>query len=183
MENDILNGLIKPVFENAKRLGFHDKKYSGEHWLAMIITECSELVEADRKSNKANLSEFFRVAAECKNDEDFKKNFDENIKNSIEDEMADIVIRILDTAGLYNRKIDINEAGKIYPYSSSTYTEFLFLMSRAATDPYFNNESVLNELIYLVLKKAEDENIDIYYFIKLKIKYNKFRQRMHGKRY
>lgn len=183
MENKALNSLIKPIFENAKRLGFHDNKYSHEHWLAMIITEASELVEADRKGHRANLIEFFKALVDNKTDNEFKENFEANIKNSVEDEMADILIRILDVAGLYEKKIDISEAGYVYPYESTTYTEFLFVLSRTATDPYFSEQSVLNELTSLILTKAKEVNIDIFYFVELKIKYNKLRPKMHGKKY
>jgi NTP pyrophosphatase (non-canonical NTP hydrolase) len=64
--------------------------------LALITSELTEALEADRKSRQADLQAFNENEAEgmC-----FIENFEATIKDTFEDELGDAFIRILDLAG------------------------------------------------------------------------------------
>lgn len=49
MAIQINNNLRDRAYDNSCKHGFHDKKYSDEHFLMLIITEIGEAVNADRK--------------------------------------------------------------------------------------------------------------------------------------
>ena len=53
METD-LNKLRDRAYSIAKAHGFHEKEYSDETYLMLIITEISEAVNADRKGEHAS---------------------------------------------------------------------------------------------------------------------------------
>lgn len=102
--NKTLNQLRDEAYQNSVEHGFHDsdwqisKTKDGLHALiaqrlALIHSEISEALEADRKECGANLEAFDNSA------DSFNEKFKAHIKDSFEDELADAVIRILDMCG------------------------------------------------------------------------------------
>jgi NTP pyrophosphatase (non-canonical NTP hydrolase) len=83
------------IHENAKAKGFFDegdKKNIGE-MLMLIVTEVSEAMEADRNGHFYDKEVDFVTH----NQGDFFESvFEGHCKNTFEDEMADIVIRVMD---------------------------------------------------------------------------------------
>lgn len=86
---------VKRAYDNAKSKGFYSKPQEVGTALALIHSEVSEALEADLIDKWADLKKFefdtrtFRVA------------FHEHIKDSFEDELADIVIRVFSLCGFY----------------------------------------------------------------------------------
>ena len=107
---EINNELRDKAFDCAKRHGFHDEEHSDEYLLMLIITEMGEAIDADRKNKHANVDFFNRSY----NGSDSKFGYEKLIKGTVEDELADVVIRCLDFAGLKN--IDIYGFDKIVDY-------------------------------------------------------------------
>lgn len=102
----MLNDLSKQIFENAKAKGFHDTEKNIGEMLCLIHSEVSEALEAHRTSNYAHVKRFEAFS-------DFKRpshdvfSFESNIKNTFEDELADVVIRVLDLCAY--KDIDIEK--------------------------------------------------------------------------
>jgi NTP pyrophosphatase (non-canonical NTP hydrolase) len=94
----MINELAKEVHENAKSKGFfEDKKNIGE-MLCLIHSEVSEALEADRKGQYSN-RESIALQNMIKEDNDlFKKIFKATVKDTFQDELADIMIRVMDLA-------------------------------------------------------------------------------------
>lgn len=104
-----LNELRDEAYETAKAHGWHEEEHSNEHYLALIITEIAEAVQADRKGWRANADKYIELISDREeHDSDlwFKCAFSQNIKGTVEEELADVVIRCLDIAGL--RGIDLS---------------------------------------------------------------------------
>ena len=100
MDKEELMKLVNRVHDNAVRHGWHEEKLSADHWLMMIITEVCEMIEADRKGKHANKEWFIqRMKESGADDKDFIYTFKASIKDSVEDELSDICIRIMDMAG------------------------------------------------------------------------------------
>lgn len=104
-DKTMINELSKEIHEANKRKGFYeDEKNIGE-MLALIHSEVSEALESDRK-NKMTSSNIVAVNGWVYNN-DFKVSFEKNVKDTFEDELADIMIRVMDLAAFKN--IDLEE--------------------------------------------------------------------------
>ena len=99
-----LNELKDRAYKIAKAHGWHDKELSDETYLMLIITEIAEAVQADRDNRHADIEAFKKYEDRI----DFKENFERQIKNTVEDELADVVIRCLSFAG--HRRWDLQHA-------------------------------------------------------------------------
>ena len=86
-----LNELAKEVHKGNVERGFYDPQPTLKTQLMLVITELSEAVEADRKGRYAHA---LFIGTEMT-----PKAFEEHIKDTFEDEIADAYIRLLDIAG------------------------------------------------------------------------------------
>lgn len=87
-----INELRDKAHKNAVEHGFHDNPSSLAEKLCLIHSEISEALEADRKGRWADLKAY---TCEGKTNESFLR----NIKDTVEDELADTMIRIADLSG------------------------------------------------------------------------------------
>jgi NTP pyrophosphatase (non-canonical NTP hydrolase) len=102
--NELVKGLnesAKKIHENNKSKGFWSNGQSGQNvgeLLMLIVSELGEAMEAHRKSNFTNMSDFETGLDAFSN---FGSSFQAHVKDTFEDEIADSVIRLLDlSAGL-----------------------------------------------------------------------------------
>lgn len=91
------------------------KKAFIDQRLALIMSEASEAVEANRKGNVANISEFQqdKQGSPFHAESIFKRAFEENIKDSTEDELSDVLIRVLDLAGYLGMDLQYHVENKL----------------------------------------------------------------------
>lgn len=99
-----LTSWSKEVHQANVDKGFYEKPKEFGTLLMLITSELAEALEADRHSMTADLNHFNELIDDG---HDFVKVFKETVKDSIEDEMADALIRILDTCGYM--KIDLQK--------------------------------------------------------------------------
>ena len=177
-----LNALRDECYKIACEHGWHDEEHSERHFLCLVITELSEAVEADRNDRHACVGMFrsSRMHNEVTGFECF-------IKDTVEDELADAAIRILDLAGLQD--CDIGEAVTVRLKSADDY-----ILMRA----YFK-ASTFTEAVYTIVENlffdgyelallnvfnlAYVMDFDLMEHIRLKMQYNRTRERLHGKKY
>jgi len=102
----MLNKLATEIHENAKSKGFFDSEKNIGEMLCLIHSEVSEALEADRINKYSNGCLKNKEFSE-KSPSNVKWNayFVDNVKNTFEDELADVVIRVLDLCAF--KKIDI----------------------------------------------------------------------------
>ena len=91
-----LNELARQFHERAKEKGFWDEERETGTLLMLIVSELSEALEADRKNNHSNMP-FFNFDVDA--GDSFEDAFKKNIKDTFEDEIADVAIRLLDLVG------------------------------------------------------------------------------------
>lgn len=171
-----LNELRDKAYQCAVTHGWHEENLSDEHFLCLVISELMEAVEADRKGMHADIEAFNKYNGYV----DFKENFERQIKGTVEEELADACIRLLDLAGL--RSVDLDcfdyEGSDTEDYSNMSFTESMFRICVYITDNFYRTELfiLLNEICAF----CHNRNIDIFWYIKQKMKYNELRPYKHG---
>lgn len=181
-----LNKLKNQVYKNAVAHGWHDEQKSDEHWLCMVITELMEAVDADRKERYANKPIFVEWQGNsiplCEETriKRFQEDFEAYIKDRVEDELADVCIRLLDYVGVKQADLELYDYknSSTEDFSDLNFTESMFMLCKYMTDEFYNDSipTLLNE----VFAFCKSRNIDIFWFIEQKMKYNELRPVKHG---
>ena len=94
----MINKLAQEVHENAKSKGFFDSEKNIGEMLCLIHSEVSEALEADRKDMFMPIENRIEWVNELKKDAEFKDDFTQLVKDTFEDELSDIIIRVMDLA-------------------------------------------------------------------------------------
>lgn len=191
-----LNSYRDRVYQNAVNHGWHEEDKNDEHWLCLVISELMEAVNADRKNKYADTDVFNKIMEDnlmnlklygLKFDEAFSVVFEEHIKDTVEDELADACIRLLDLAGLRNLdlgKVNIEDLKRSEGFFNWTFTESMFFLVGNIADLEHKDSESLRSFVYAnlceILSYCLQNNIDIFWFIDQKMKYNESRPFKHG---
>jgi NTP pyrophosphatase (non-canonical NTP hydrolase) len=178
-----LNELAQNIFQANKAKGFWDKARSKETCLMLAITELSEAIEAHRKGKFAKVEDYKNHVEAHQEQSKYFKLF---VKDSVEDEIADTFIRLLDYLGGFN--ISFNTLKQFQDFNSwlsifkdnqlqGEFSELAFEVTKSIT------RADIEYSFYLLLKICQGMNIDIDFHIKSKLQYNSQRERLHGKKY
>lgn len=188
-----LNQLRDKAYQCAVVHGWHDEDLSDEHFLCLVISELMEAVEADRKGKHSKIGMFKEwqgnsiPLSEETRQRRFKEDFEAYIKGSVEEELADACIRLLDLAGLRNvdlGEVTLDELKCSEGFFDWTFTESIFfLVCNLTNTDFIETHSfgsylrvALMEIIGFFVKK----DIDIFWYIEQKMKYNELRPYKHG---
>lgn len=171
------NEFAYKAHENAKEKVFWQERLSNEHCLMLVITEIAEVVEADRKDERAKKEEYEDIPNK-------QIGYKKYLKGTIEDEMADIAIRLADLAGALG--IDFNKMNicKYHrAFDKFTFTENAFALTKGLSR---SNISIERRILFgldYVFNWSNSMGIDLWFFIEHKMKYNRLRPVLHGKKY
>ena len=190
-----LNKLRDKAYKTACEHGFHDQELSNEHWLCLVISELMEAVEADRNDNWNRIAkveqfkkrlEISRICQgldpEISKERGYEITYNACIKGSIDEELADAVIRLLDLAGL--RNLNLNRFALVNVVSKKkTFTENIYSIIKDITNYKYTLEELVNYAITQVFVLSDILDIDLLWHIEQKMKYNELREKMHGKKY
>lgn len=177
-----LNLIKTSVYESNAERGFWEdglNKNKGEA-VMLMITELSEAVEAHRKDKRYNRV-YNIVSYNVSNDSIFYSVFEGHCKDTLEDEIADTVIRILDYCGGFNIElIERDYRGASSGNFSHDVLELCNLIIRASKPVYITDWGYV---LAAIIKFCEWYNIDFMQHIEWKLRYNSSRPYKHGKRY
>lgn len=190
-----LNELRDRAYKCACEHGFHVTEYPYYHWLMLTICELGEAVEADRNGRHADRDMFERTMKDpiLKDDTDedivFYTNFKKYIKDTVEDELADVVIRMLDFAGLMGidltdlqTEVDNREFENCGVVCSCLITS-CYAMSSVLSNINEDLAYIVCYTITGVILYAHQNNIDLEWHIEQKMRYNELRPMLNGKKY
>lgn len=174
-----LNELRDEAYSIAKANGWHEEEHSESHWLMLIITEIAEAVQADRENLHADVEAFKKYEMVL----DFKENFERQIKNTVEDELSDVIIRCLDLCGV--KELDAYTVNVEFPSGMDGFTERMYFVCRQLTDRILTADSVtlefvLSQTMSYIVEHCRRKGIDLDFFIRTKMNYNRLRGYKHG---
>ena len=176
IDNEKLKNWAKQIYENACAHGWHEESKPDKLWMCLVMSEVSEAVEADRKhiSFNGNIAGFEKLTGVG---HDFKTVYKDYIKGSVADELADVVIRLLDFAYMrWGDKFNCHvECYDIVPSDDVAINAFTFVKDVLNYD----STSVSTSICY-VIEWADQLGIDLEWHIEHKMKYNELRPYKHG---
>ena len=173
--------LSKEAHQTALEHGFGKNHYSIEHCLMLIITEISEAVEAHRKGKIADM----RKADIILKDGSLNiTEFEICVKNTLQDEMADIAIRLLSFSGKFGIKFnEIRPCKYVRSFENYQFTENALALVKGLLTTHISIIKRVQFGLHFVQLWAKDMNFNLEKHIKYKMLYNKTRPYKHGKKY
>lgn len=175
-----LNELRDRAYKIACEHGFHDEEHNNEHWLMLVITELAEAVEYDRKG--LYITEYVREEYMIHQLDGYKPAiFDLYIKETVDAELADAMIRLLDLAGLKGMDLESD-----YIFISDLGPDFISSMyhiCKGLTYSVYSLSGRVRHAIESIVLLCQKMKIDLEWVIGEKMKYNSTRRYKHGKKY
>lgn len=186
MEKD-LNKLAAEAHANAVEKGFWENNPSNEHFLCLVICELSEAIEADRKGRRADVENYkllSKVSVERTGNMEYFNEiaFCHRIKDSVEDELADAFIRLLDLAGANNYNLNRFCLQHVVT-ARKTFTENIYAIIKDIMNYKYSKEEQVNYAMHQIRRLSEILKINLFWHIEQKMAYNRLREHKHGKGY
>lgn len=194
MDQNYFKWLITEAYQIAKEKGFYpdNKKHNVPEDLAGVLTEVGEAIEAYLIDKRAE----YPVVCGSNNYKDQKKvhldslYFDMFFKDTFEDEIADIILRLASLAG----KLNIQEYKQLHTSFQNhlqqkvkNVPEWLFHFSTRLENIHIVHQLKVDTagafgiLFGKLWGFCEKQNIDIEKHLSAKMIYNKTRPILHGK--
>ena len=191
MNTEELNALKERAYKTAVAHGFHEEEKPDDYWLGLVMSEMGEAINADRKGWLADAVLFNDDLAKMP----FKDSFEAHIKDTVEDEIADIVIRLLDFAGMKGYELSTDE--NLHSFILSALEELktsglpglllVFIYALSYNFSYGNLECCVCRTIRIISgcfeKMTGGSECDLWWFVKQKMRYNEQRPILNGKKY
>ena len=189
---DVLNRYAKDCHQRAVAKGFWDVPHSVGHYLMLAFGELHEAIEADRIGKWAKLDPDTIDTLQRIEGAPYAQEFLRLVKDTVEDELADEVIRLLDLLGYFidryglpewkvNYGIDLYGEDGIPPMLTDALMPIVtdLCIADEKCDPTMGFLNSLKSLESL----CDHLGIDLMTHIDLKLKYNATRPALHGKKY
>ena len=189
---DTLNRYAKDCHQRAVAKGFWDGTHSVGHYLMLAFGELHEAIEADRLGKWAKLDHDTIDTLQRIEGAPYAQTFLREVKDTVEDEIADAVIRLLDLLGclLDGRELQarkVNRVNSVYgedgipPMLTDALIPIVATLCEADAD-CDTTTGILYAIKSLELL-CDHLGIDLMTHIDLKLKYNATRPALHGKKY
>ena len=192
--------LIGRAYGCACAHGFHEDALSVEHYLMLVLSEIGEAVEADRKDRRAQVAMFRSESVTKQPSENVQSHwsfcFGTFIKDTLEDELADIAIRLYDMCGALGIEPRVEYEGLgadfVNIFGEDTFCERMYYLSRllCSTNGVVEADGtdeclpqVVGCALSFLFALAKDMNVDLMRHIEWKMKYNESRPMLNGKKY
>lgn len=192
-----LKVLAPSVYEGNKSRGFWEpgECENREEKTMLMITELSEAVESHRKHKRCTIVNTEEMWLNAHRDTvleggekvEWKHWFEQFIKDTVEDEIADVTIRILDYVGGFNLKLITREYRKQskgnFASDVLTLTKLCIKANEGYNEDEFSSHIDWGYVITAIIEFCKWYNIDLMQHIEWKLKYNSTRPYKHGKKY
>lgn len=196
MNTEELNALKERAYKTAAAHGFHKEERPDAYWLGLVMSEMGEAINADREGMYADTKRFEEVMAMGTRLNLLDVLFESYIKDSVEDEIADIFIRLLDFAGMKGYTLyfkakacySLNTTDALLKFEESGMPGMLFFLMDILTAAFGRDElqTGIYNLMYILydcFEKMTGSNRDLLWFVKMKMRYNELWPKLNGKKY
>ena len=185
----MLNARKEKAHAWAVEHGFYEEVKPDAFYLGLVMSEAGEAINADRKGKHADTKRFEENPGKWA----FDLNFMIYIKDSVEDEIADIVIRLLDFAGhkwyglRYERDYELTNP-VFGALEHEGLSSALFQLNYALSNSYDRGrlEEGISRFIMIYSEcfgKMTGSDKGLWWFVEQKMRYNDLRPRLNGKKY
>ena len=190
---EMLARLSQDCHQRAVAKGFWDERHTVGHYLMLALGELHEAIEADRlgkwiKLTPEQIEELRELEGAA-----YAQAFLRIIKDTVGDEIADAVIRLLDLLGWMLKDRALSEAEVVtdlgvsafYIAGEMTLADALWPILQEACclcGKYAHRYAILYSIKSLELL-CDHLGVDLMTHIELKLKYNETRPALHGKKY
>ena len=193
-----LKELIPRAHQLAKDKGFWDEPRNQGECLMLAISELGEAQEAHRKGRTGDLAKYIADTNELSKNPQYAKfqpaTFQELVKDTVGDELADAYIRLCDFAGgtdaIAEEVADWTQSIRAHYFSGpDNFGEALLeisdyvIMARTANGRAPHRDKAIAGALARIESLALRQGIDLETHINLKLAYNQSRERLHGKKY
>lgn len=190
---EVLARLSQDCHQRSVAKGFWDEAHTVGHYLMLVASELCEAVEADRLGKWIKLTPEQIEELRGLEGAAYAQAFLRMIKDTVGDEIADAVIRLLDLLGWMLKDRALSEAEVVtdlgvsafYIAGEMTLAEALWPILQEACclcGKYAHRYAILYSIKSLELL-CDRIGIDLMAHIDLKLKYNETRPAKHGKKY
>jgi len=179
--------LIKRAYSIASTHGFHEVDRSNAHFLMLVVSEIGEMVEADRKSRRADMQGYKYSSM------DFIRTFEPYVKDTLANELAYVVIRICDFLGtrhieplILEKTSTSDDWAKLWGKDSINEQCYGLtkIITRIDEDTSTDDISrLLGASLTWCFDFADFHKFDLLWHVENKLRYNESRERLHGKNY
>lgn len=188
---DTLNRYAKDCHQRAVAKGFWDEPHSNSHYFVLADCELSEAVEADRIGRWAKLTPEQIEELRGLDGAAYAQAFLRLVKDAVEDELADAVIRLADLYGrlleekprLQNKRLEDEYVPSEEHLAELPLTKAICRAKCILFDTAWADHSIIRRAVLLIVTYASAIGIDLMTHIELKLKYNETRPAKHGKKY
>lgn len=188
----MINRYAKECHQRSVAKGFWDEKYTVWHNLMLAFGELHEAIEADRLGKWAKLTPELVAELDELEGAEYSQVFLRLVKDTVEDELADAVIRLLDLLGCMLKGVDLTQEDlNMTPgaYDKNTpprmLTDAMFVVISGSFFAVGNGNEFTSVLSPLksIEQLCYHLGIDLMAHMELKMRYNETRPRLHGKKY
>ena len=199
MDKNIIGKLIIKAHQTSVSKGFYKELRPNEERLMLVISELGEGLEAHRKNKRADVETYLN----CVNATDIlesdkpayiKQSFEDLVKDSMEDETADAVIRMFDFLGYLDKQISLSKLYSSFEHVCAEYAidsrdrdnlgKFMFEITKIVCKFGDSLDSgVAGEILGMLYVLSLEFKFDLMKHIELKMQYNATREALHGKKY
>lgn len=187
VKRKVIEDFIHRAYDTACSHGFHDVEHTDIHYLMLVLSDICEMVVADCKNRRANRAGFEKCVGLTWNDR-----FKDYVKDSLEDELADVVIRLCDFCGLRGLIPLMSNEGVIEMreefesiFGDMSVCEQCFSLSCLVMDlaRKEKKERNLGMILSFCFEFARHHGIDLAWNVEQKLRYNETRPHKNGKKY
>ena len=189
---DTLNRYAKDCHQRSVAKGFWSELHTVGHYLMLAFGELHEAIEADRLGKWVKLTPEQIEELRGLDGAAYAQAFLRIVKDTVEDELADACIRLLDLLGCFldGRELQarqVNRVNSVYGEDGIPHMLTDALIPIVATLCEADADCDTTTGILYAIKSLEHLcdhlGIDLMTHIELKMKYNATRPALHGKKY